>query len=188
MIRNRPRVFAGLQLAIEMNAEMCDESPLALLDPPTRRTFIGPRIGPSIVLPLARSSHVAVMTAIGVEEKSGAVAPTSTLSIRSAPPACWGSIPTTRLGLGIPREAGRPSWLPDARPDAKAESVCESREPEISLPEISADTRFTASDTCGYPFSPRPSVGRVTSFPLRIRTATEPPFAPRDSVAPECSW
>ena len=148
MIRNRPRVFAGLQLAIEMNAEMCDESPLALLDPPTRRTFIGPRIGPSIVLPLARSSHVAVMTAIGVEEKRGAVAPTSTLSSRSYAAGVLGSIPTTRLGLGIPREAGRPSWLPDARPDAKAESVCESREPEISLPEISADTRFTASGVC----------------------------------------
>jgi hypothetical protein len=33
-----------------------------------------------------------------------------------------------------------------------------------------------------------PSVGGVTSFRLRIRTATEQPFAPRDSVAPECSW
>ena len=129
MIRNRPRVFAGLQLAIEMNAEMCDESPLALLDPPTRRTFIGPRIGPSIVLPLARSSHVAVMTAIGVEEKRGAVAPTSTLSSRSYAAGVLGSIPTTRLGLGIPREAGRPSWLPDARPDAKADSAWKSREP-----------------------------------------------------------
>ena len=71
--------------------------------------------------------------------------------------------------------------------------------PKRSLPESRANRRSRfprsprrrASRRQTYvviPSRPRPSVGGVTSLCLRIRTATEQPFAPRDSVVQECSW
>ena len=71
--------------------------------------------------------------------------------------------------------------------------------PKRSLPESRANRRSRfprsprrrASRRRTYvviPSRPGPSVGGVSSFCLRIRTATGQPFAPRDSVAPECSW
>ena len=178
MIRNRPRVFAGLQLAIEMNAEMCDESPLALLDPPTRRTFIGPRIGPSIVLPLARSSHVAVMTAIGVEEKPGAVAPTSTISSRSA-----------RRRVGVPSQQRASDWASRAKRGGPAGCRMRVLTPKRTLPGSRANR--DALHGVRHMWLPllTPPFGRQGHFVSSwIRTATEPPFEPRDSAAPECSW
>ena len=107
----------------------------------------------------------------------------------------------TATPTGSGRAAGADHTPLSARSGA-GQAGCRMRvlTPERSLPESRANrrsrflrsSRRRASRRQTYVVIPsRPALrsgGRVASFRLRIRTARGRPFAPRDSVAPECSW